>query len=193
MRIITGKHRGRRIEIGPDNGKQIRPTSDFAREAIFNILNHGKLGLERHAVVEQRVLDCFCGSGALGLEALSRGATHVTFIDKARDSIAICRHNAAAMKEDANCAFLSADASKLGPCGAPYSLVFVDPPYSSKLIEPTLLALHNGKWLTEDAILIIEHDEKESVNLPEMFEQLYERRYGRAMIEVARYTPLASA
>ena len=187
MRIITGKHRGRRIEIGPDNGKNIRPTSDFAREAIFNILNHGKLGLERHAVVGSRVLDCFCGSGALGLEALSRGAAHVTFIDKARDSIAICRHNATTMKEDANCAFLSADASKLGPCGEAYSLVFIDPPYSSKLIEPTLAALHSGKWLTSDAILVIEHDEKETTKLPDMFEQLYERRYGRAMIEVVRY------
>ncbi|MDX2073715.1 MAG: 16S rRNA (guanine(966)-N(2))-methyltransferase RsmD [Alphaproteobacteria bacterium] len=189
MRIITGKHRGRKIEVGPD--KNIRPTSDFAREAIFNILSHGKLGLDHHAVVDQRVLDCFAGSGALGLEALSRGAAHATFIDKARDSISICRHNASSMKEDANCAFLPADASKLGPSASPYGLVFIDPPYFSKLIEPTLESLHKGKWLAEDAILVLEHDEKESVKLPEHFEKLYERRYGRAIIEVVKYSPLA--
>lgn len=190
MRIITGKHRGRRIEIGPDNGKTIRPTSDFAREAIFNILTHGKLGLEEHAVVDARVLDLFCGTGALGLEALSRGASHVTFIDKSRDSIAICRHNTASMKEEANCAFLAQDASQLGHCHAPYSLIFIDPPYHSKLIEPALASLHKNKWMNPHAILVIEHDEKESIARPDFLELLYQRRYGRAIIEVMKYNPL---
>ncbi len=191
MRIITGKHRGRKLEIGPDNGKNIRPTSDFAREAIFNILTHGKLGLEYHAVQDARVLDLFCGTGALGLEALSRGAAHVTFMDKSRDSIAICRHNASTMKEESNCAFLTADASQLGACHTPYWLAFIDPPYHSKLIEPTLASLHKGKWLDNDAILVIEHDEKEAVTLPGHYEKLYERRYGRAIIEVLKYNSSA--
>jgi 16S rRNA (guanine966-N2)-methyltransferase len=187
MRIITGKHRGRKIELGADHGKTIRPTSDFAREAIFNILNHGKLGLERHAVTDQRVLDLFCGTGALGLEALSRGAAHVTFVDKSRDSMAICRHNASVMKEEAHCDFIMADGSQLGAARGSFALVFVDPPYFSKLIEPALLSLQKGGWLAPDAILIIEHDEKESVTLPEGFTKLDERRYGRATIEVVKF------
>src|SRR5687768_3530367 len=105
MRIITGKHRGRKIEIGPDNGKTIRPTSDMAREAIFNILIHGKFGLDYPVIDEAKVLDLYCGTGAFGLEALSRGAARVTFIDKSRDSIAIARYNAGVMKEEANCTF----------------------------------------------------------------------------------------
>jgi 16S rRNA (guanine966-N2)-methyltransferase len=187
MRIITGKHRGRKIEIGPDNGKNIRPTSDFAREAIFNILNHGKLGLEHHAVQDQRVLDLFCGTGALGLEALSRGAASVTFVDKARDSMQICRYNATTMKEENNCEFMLADASQLGLSRAQYSLVFLDPPYFSKFIEPALANLQKNKWLAPDAIIIIEHDEKEVVKLPEGYTKLDERRYGRATIEVVKF------
>lgn len=188
MRIITGKHRGRKIELGADHGKTIRPTSDFARESIFNILNHGKLGLDTHAVIEARVLDCFAGTGALGLEALSRGATHVTFIDNSRDAIAICRHNVANLKEDAACKFILSDASKLGAATtAPYSLVFVDPPYFSKLIEPTLERLHSGGWIAKDAILIIEHDVKETITLPVGFTQIDMRKYGRAAIEVVKY------
>jgi 16S rRNA (guanine966-N2)-methyltransferase len=188
MRIITGKHRGRKIEIGPDNGKNIRPTSDFARESIFNILNHGRLGLSHHAVVDARVLDCFCGTGALGLEALSRGAAHVTFMDKSRDAMAICHHNVSKFKEERACALTLGDASKLGLATGVYSLVFIDPPYFSQLIEPTLAGLLRGKWLAEDAILIIEHDEKETVTLPEGLEKIDERRYGRAIIEVVKHT-----
>lgn len=187
MRIITGKHRGRKIELGADGGKTIRPTSDFAREAIFNILNHGKLGLDHHAVMEQRVLDLFCGTGALGLEAISRGAAHATFVDKSRDSMQICRHNASAMKEDSNCDFYVADASQLGAARSQFNLVFVDPPYFSKLIEPALANLLKGGWLAKDAILILEHDEKETVTLPAGLEKLDERRYGRAVIEVIKY------
>jgi len=187
MRIITGKHRGRKIELGNDGGKTIRPTSDFAREAIFNILNHGKLGLEHHAVIDSRVLDIFCGTGALGLEALSRGAEYVTFVDKSRDSMAICRHNIAAMKEESHSDFILADGSQLGLARGQYSLVFVDPPYFSKLIEPCLASLIKNKWLAPEAILIIEHDEKETVTLPEGLTRIDERRYGRAVIEVVKF------
>jgi len=187
MRIITGKHRGRKIDLGNDGGKTIRPTSDFAREAIFNILNHGKLGLEHHAIMDQRVLDLFCGTGALGLEALSRGAAHATFIDKSRDSMNICRANAMSMKEDANSDFYVTDASKLGAARSQFNLVFVDPPYFSKEIEPCLVNLLKGGWLAPDAILIIEHDEKETVTLPEGLTKLDERRYGRTIIEVVKF------
>ena len=184
MRIITGKHRGRKIELGADNGKTIRPTSDFARQAIFNILQHGF----DNAVVDARVLDCFCGTGALGLEALSRGAAHVTFIDKSRDAMAICKHNVAKFKEENACTFILSDAGKLGVAPSPFSLIFIDPPYFSTLIEPTLERLHAGGWLAKDAILILEHDEKETVVLPAHFTKLDERRYGRAVVEVVTFT-----
>ena len=184
MRIITGKHRGRRIEIGPEGSKQIRPTSDFAREAIFNILTMGKMG---NVVADARVLDVYCGTGALGLEAISRGAAHATFIDKSRDSIAVARHNAVSMKEDANCAFFQQDGTNLGKAREAYPLVFVDPPYSLKLIEPSLKSLIAGGWLADDAIVVIEYDQKDTVTLPESLEQLYERRYGRAIIQVLKY------
>lgn len=184
MRIITGKHRGRKIEIGPDGGKNIRPTSDMAREAIFNILTMGKMG---NVVADARVLDVFCGTGAFGLEALSRGAAHVTFVDKSRDSMAITRHNASTMKEEANCSFFLQDGTQLGKARGTYSLVFLDPPYSLKLIEPALKSLVTGGWLEKDAILVLEHDEKSNVSLPENFEMLYERRYGRAMVKVVEY------
>src|SRR5271156_2633670 len=112
MRIISGKHKGRRIELGKDVG-DIRPTSDFAREAIFNILAHGKHGLNGHTFDGQRVLDVFCGTGAFGLEALSRGAAEVTFIDQAREAITTVRHNAERLHETDNVDFLLADATRL--------------------------------------------------------------------------------
>lgn len=192
MRIITGKHRGRKIEIGAEHSKTIRPTSDYAREAIFNILSHGKLGIEGSAVQEARVLDLYCGTGALGLEALSRGAAHVTFIDKSRDAIKLCRHNIIKMNEEAASQCICADASQLANCPHPFSLVFLDPPYFSKLIAPTLTRLAEHGWLSAGAIIVLEHDEKEAVALPNMYEKLTERRYGRAVIEVLKYSPLAS-
>ena len=94
MRIISGKHKGRKIELGKEAASFVRPTSDFAREAIFNILSHSDLGLDRHAYIDQDVLDACCGTGALGLEALSRGAKHVTFVDKSREALANAHFNA---------------------------------------------------------------------------------------------------
>src|SRR5690606_2660561 len=119
----------------------IRPTSEFAREAIFNILAHSKHGLNGEGFTEQRVLDVFCGTGAFGLEALSRGASSVTFIDQSRESIAAARHNAARMHEEDHVEFLLADATRLGHARKSYSLVFLDPPYFGKMIEPALNSL----------------------------------------------------
>ncbi len=184
MRIISGKHKGRRIDLGADNGKTIRPTSDFARESIFNILAHGKLGLDDHPFADKNVLDVFAGTGAFGLEALSRGAKTVTFIDSSRDALAIAKGNATRMNEMDNCQFFSADATKLGRARETYSMVFLDPPYSKGLIPPALLALKAGGWFAEDAIIITEHDEKEAVEYPEGFKTLDSRRYGRAVISI---------
>jgi 16S rRNA (guanine966-N2)-methyltransferase len=186
MRIISGKHKGRRIELGSNTNQHIRPTSEFAREAIFNILAHSKVGLNGGGFSDQKVLDVFCGTGAFGLEALSRGADSVTFIDQSRESIATARHNAIRMKEDDHVEFLVADATRLGRARKSYSLVFLDPPYFSKMIEPSLNSLKAGGWLEDNALLVIEHDAKEQVGLPASFEVIDERRYGRAVIKLIK-------
>jgi len=187
MRIISGKHRGRKIEMLKEAGGDIRPTSEFAREAIFNILNHGKFSDDGNSIAGKDVLDVFCGTGAFGLEALSRGAKSATFIDSSRPSIATARHNAGKMHETENSEFIQTDARKLARARKSYNLIFIDPPYFEKLITPTLLALHSGGWVAQDALIIIEHDSKEVVPIPEMFEVLDSRKYGRAMVEVLRF------
>ena len=113
MRIISGKHKGRRIEMAKETSGAIRPTSEFAREAIFNILNHNNF-TDEHPFIDKDVLDVFCGTGAFGLEALSRGAKSVTFVDSARDAMLIARHNAQRMNELENVEFLHTNATKLG-------------------------------------------------------------------------------
>lgn len=188
MRIISGKHKGRRIELLKEASDVVRPTSDFAREAIFNILSHGKLGLGRHPFHDQPVLDVFCGTGALGLEALSRGAAKVTFVDKSRDALANVRHNALKMHEDGQVELVQADAASLPRSRTQYGLVFLDPPYFTDLLAPALASLKAGGWLADDALLIVEHDAKQPLALPEGFTAFDSRRYGRATIELLRLT-----
>lgn len=185
MRIIAGKHKGRRIELPKQAESVIRPTSDFAREAIFNILVHGKTGLNGHTFEGKNVLDVFCGTGALGLESLSRGASHVTFIDNAREAIGTAKYNAESIRETAT-DFMLTDATRLGKSRHKYDLVFLDPPYFSNLIVPSLKSLAAGGWLADDAVIIIEHDAKEEIKLPPGFVVIDTRRYGRAVIELIK-------
>ena len=163
----------------------IRPTSDFAREAIFNILTHGKHGLPGHTFEDKSVLAVYCGTGALGLEALSRGTAQATFVDSAREAISIARHNAERMKEPA-VDFILADATRLARAKRAYSLVFIDPPYFSALIAPTLKSLHDGGWIEPDGLIVAEHDAKETVDVPAPFTVIDERRYGRAMVKLLK-------
>ena len=186
MRIISGKHRGRKIELGKEAASIVRPTSDFAREAIFNILVHGKHGANGASFIDKEVLDVFCGTGAFGLEALSRGASRVLFIDQSREAIANARYNVLKMKEEASADFLLADATRLGRAKKTYPLVFLDPPYFGKMIEPALKSLHAGGWLDQDSLVIVEHDAKEQVAFPEAFTLLDERRYGRAVVNLLK-------
>ncbi len=186
MRIISGKHKGRRLELPKEAGNAIRPTSDFAREAIFNILAHGKAGLNGHTFDGKNVLDVFCGTGAFGLEALSRGAARVLFIDQAREALTAARYNAERIQEMAAVDFMLADATKLGKARKAYDLVFLDPPYFSKLIAPSLKSLHEGGWLAPDSVIVVEHDVKEEIALPPEFKSVDVRRYGRAVVELIK-------
>jgi len=186
MRIISGKHKGRRIELVKEAADTVRPTSDFAREAIFNILTHGKHGLNGHSFIDRQVLDIFCGTGAFGLEALSRGAARVTFIDQSREALANARYNAAKMKETESADFMLADGTKLPKARKAFSLIFIDPPYFSRMIETSLKSLHEGGWIEKDGLVIVEHDAKEQVAFPEPFVIVDERRYGRAIINLLK-------
>lgn len=186
MRIIAGIHKGRRIQL-PKENRQIRPTSDFAREAIFNLLTHGKFA-SRNLIEGARVLDVFCGSGALGLEALSRGAVYVTFIDHSREAMDIVRHNIEHFGEGVKVKLLLLDATQLPVNQATaYDIALLDAPYHQKLLTPALQKLAQGGWLQNGAFVLIEHDEREKVDIPEHYTSVDTRRYGRANIHVLQY------
>ncbi len=188
LRIIAGKHRGRNIET-KDN-KNIRPTGSMARGAIFNILTHGSFGADGESpLIDQRVLDLFCGTGALGLEALSRGAAHVTFVDQANDSIHLARQNALRMgEEDETTTFLRNDSTSLPPARRKVKLVFMDPPYDSGLAVKSLNSLDQQGWLEQGAIIVVEVSAKEKLTPPACYDLFDEREYGNSKIVFLRYT-----
>ncbi len=187
MRIIAGKHKGRRIELKKEAaGSGVRPTSEFAREAVFNILNHSK---HSDGVTGKSALDVFCGTGAYGLEALSRGAASATFIDNSRDALQSAHDNAERMNELDQSDFIQSDATRLPRARQSYDLIFIDPPYFRKLLPPSLASLVAGGWLNQDSLIIMEHDSKELVELPPELVAVDERHYGRATIKLLKLHP----
>jgi len=187
MRIVAGKHRGRRI-AAPD-GHDVRPTSDRAREALFDILQHGNFTADGTSpLIGAHVLDVFAGSGALGLEALSRGAAHVTFIENSATARSALRANAKTLGELARMTVVQADATKPPGAGAPCELVLMDPPYRSGLAAPALSALAERGWLAEGAICVAEISAAETFEAPAGFTSLDERRYGKTKLEFLRYS-----
>ena len=186
MRIVAGKHRGRRI-AAPE-GHDVRPTSDRAREALFNILEHGHFTEDGTSpLIDAQVLDVFAGSGALGLEALSRGAAHLTCIENGASARAALRANAKALGETARVTVVQADATKPPTAVAPCSLALLDPPYRSGLAAPALVALAARGWLAEGAICVVEISASETLGAPPGFTPLDERRYGKAKLMFLRY------
>jgi 16S rRNA (guanine966-N2)-methyltransferase len=182
MRIIAGKFRGRRLAT--TLGEAVRPTSDRAREALFSILAHGDLKGDGTGLPQGvSVCDAFCGSGALGLEALSRGATHAIFIDNSRDALASAKANAEALGVMAQCHFILGDACKPpGLKGEPVSLLFLDPPYGSGLAGSALLAIEKVGWLTSDSLAVVEIAAAEPFEAPAPWFLRDERRYGAARL-----------
>jgi 16S rRNA (guanine966-N2)-methyltransferase len=183
VRIIAGKHKGRPLSVPP--GTAVRPTSDRAREALFDILAHGRFA-DGPAYLDAMVLDAFAGTGAFGLEALSRGARHVTFLEKDRDARAALTDNVRKLGETAHCTILGGDALKpprgMGPC----NLVFLDPPYNEDLAASALAALASAGWIAEDALVIVEVAAKQAFAVPAGFAVLEERKYGAARLVFAR-------
>src|ERR1700752_363378 len=187
MRIVAGRHRARRI-AAPE-GHDVRPTSDRAREALFNILQHGDFTADGMSpLIGALVLDVFAGSGALGLEALSRGATHLTCIENNATARSVLRANVATLGETARVTVLQADATKPPTAaGPPCRLVLMEPPYRSGLAAPALAALAERGWLTDGAICVAEISAAETLEAPAGFTPLDERRYGKAKLVFLPY------
>jgi len=183
MRIVAGRHRGRALQA--PEGNAVRPTSDRAREALFNILAHRGMG-GVPAFLDAEVLDAFAGTGALGLEALSRGAHRAFFIENDTDARAALRLNIDKLGETDRCRILAADARKPPHAIAPCNLVFLDPPYGKDLPAPTLTALALAGWIAPGAICVVEMGAKESFEAPAGFILLDERRYGAARLVILR-------
>lgn len=174
MRIVGGKHKGRRL-IAP-SGLIARPTADRAREALFNILAH----TDRVELDGAVVLDGFAGSGALGLEALSRGAARVIFLENHPESLAAIKANLTALREKAD--VIQVDATRPPPAREACNLVFLDPPYNSGLSTPCLTALAAKGWLAPGALCVVELAVDEPFTPPEGFEAVEERAYGAARL-----------
>ena len=190
MRIIAGRHRGLMLESPADEA--IRPTSDRARQALFNILEH-RFGLGTESPLhEARVLDLFCGSGAMGLEALSRGAAQCSFIDSSALAIALAERNARRANETARCRFVRRDATKVDRATAQATLAFLDPPYKEDLAVPALHALRDGGWLAPHAIVSVELAARGAFVPPTGFAPLDERAYGRTRILLLRFAGQAA-
>jgi len=186
MRIVAGKHKGRLLE-SPD-GQDIRPTSDRVRESVFNILEHRDWGQGGISVINgARILDGFCGTGALGLEALSRGGSHVTFMDKNSSALSLCRRNLDSLGERAAAVVLQGDCLKPASPAAPCGLVLLDPPYKTGFVGPALGALRDAGWLIPGAICAVESEVGGDPEFPKGFEKLDVRTYGAARVHFMRY------
>ncbi len=180
MRIVGGKFRGRRLAT--PRGRAIRPTSDRVREALFDILQHGtRANLGLVLPQEAMVLDVFAGTGALGLEALSRGAAHVTFIEKDPAACRVIEQNVQALNVTAHVTLLRRNAVRPAqpPKGAGTAdILFLDPPYRSDMAAPTLQALRARGWVSRAALSVVEIASNETFEPPRGFVSADERRYG---------------
>ena len=183
MRIVGGKFKGR--GLAPPKGEATRPTSDRVREAIFNILAHG---IEGFTFDDARVIDLFAGTGALGLEAISRGARFCQFVDESAKARGLIRRNADSLGVVGQCKIWRRDATKLGPCApqTPYDLVFADPPYGKNMGEKALVSLVQGDWLTPGAVVVLEEAEKVAIADVASLTLLDQRTYGDTQVRFCR-------
>ena len=182
MRIVGGRLGGRTL-LAPKS-QAIRPTSDRLREALFNILQHAY----GDPVNGARVLDLFAGTGAMGLEALSRGAGFVLFVDDGAEARALLRGNVDALGAGGASKVYRRDATRLGPCAplSPFSLAFLDPPYGKGLAEQALVSARDGSWLTAGAVIVVEEASDATFAAPEGFEEVERRDYGDTQATILR-------
>jgi 16S rRNA (guanine966-N2)-methyltransferase len=178
MRIIAGKHRGRKLE-SPE-GNRVRPTSDMVRGAVFNIMQN---------ITDwenTNVLDVCCGTGAFGIEALSRGAKFAGFIDSHRESLKFTESNLKNLGETSNAAVFAATLEKLPRANMEYDLIFIDPPYNSGLCDVALAELARHGWVNINATLVLEMSERETPKLLHTLDVQKERLYGKTKVIFAK-------
>jgi 16S rRNA (guanine966-N2)-methyltransferase len=188
MRIVSGRFRGKHLATPP--GQATRPTSDRARQAIFNIMEHAPWS---EGLQERRVIDLFAGSGALGLEALSRGAAFCLFVETDEAARGAIRENVEAMGLFGHTRVHRRSAIDLGqrpgPIAEAFDLAFLDPPYRQGLGEEALRRLAEGDWLVPGAIACLEHAADEADVTPEGYELLDARSWGAARVQFLRRAP----
>ena len=173
MRVVGGRLKGR--NLAAPSSQHIRPTADRLRESLFNILIHSY----GDPITGARVLDLFAGTGALGIEAISRGAAFALFVDNGAEARALLRNNVEALGLGGVTKVYRRDATNLGPAHPiePFSLVFLDPPYRMTLAEKALVSLRDGGWLTPGALAVVEEAKAAEFSAPEGFDELERRVY----------------
>jgi 16S rRNA (guanine966-N2)-methyltransferase len=182
MRIVGGRLRGR--ALAAPKSAAIRPTADRLRETLFNILAHAY----GDPVAGARVLDLFAGTGALGLEALSRGAAFALFVDDGAEARAVIRANVEQLGLGGVTRVFRRDATRLGPAHPvePFSLLFADPPYGRGLAEKALAAAREGGWLAPDALVVVEEAADAQFTVPQGFEEIERRSYDDTEVIILR-------
>ena len=189
MRIVGGSRRGRRLKA--PEGRALRPTSERAREALFNIIGHRDFSAQ--PLKGARVIDLFAGTGALGLEAMSRGAKHLTTVESDGLALTCLKDNIQALDFRKKVRVIQGDATRLPPADVPCAFAFLDPPYRGSKASPALASLQNQGWLTLGAIVVAETSAKEKLTTPDSYEVLDRRRYGAAELVIMRALASASA
>ncbi len=184
MRIVAGRLKRRPLAAPP--GTAVRPTSERARAALFNTIEHGGWGVRLDGA---RVLDAFAGTGALGLESLSRGAAHVVFVENDRQALTALRGNIQALGVAAETTVLQENATRTRPAGEPVDLAFLDPPYGSALAAPALVVLAAGGWFRPGTLIVVETAQRQDLVVPPGFHILEERRYGAAKLVFLGFGP----
>lgn len=181
MRIIGGAFRGTILaSVGAgDSAAHLRPTGDRVRESLFNLLINGGYG---NPLDGARVLDLFAGTGALGLEALSRGAAYVTLVENGRPALALIAQNIAKCRADERVTVVRRDATRLGSCAGPHDLVFLDPPYGTDLGARAVASALAGGWIAPGALVVWEDDRPPIP--PAGLMQRDQRRYGGTTVTI---------
>jgi 16S rRNA (guanine966-N2)-methyltransferase len=183
MRIIAGRFKGRKLKSF--EGEDIRPTSDRTRESIFNLLMHGAYGGAH--IIDQHVMDICCGTGALALEAMSRGAAHATLIDQSKKSLELARDNAMHCGVVQQCDFITADATRLPKARQPAALVLIDAPYAKPILNATYDSLKAGGWLEETSLIVSEQSTSAEIPTLDGCELIDTRQYGKVTILVYQF------
>ena len=184
VRIIAGKWRGKKL-ITP-KGFNVRPTSDRGKGALYDLLIHGKPAARGFKLRDAQVLDAFAGTGALGLEALSRGAAQVTFMENAKASQRAISANVSACQADSAVNLIETDVLAAPRAASPCGLIHLDPPYGKGLVSAALQRLETNGWIASGAICCAELGKDETLQIPEGFRQLEDRRYGAARIVILK-------